>query len=65
MITTKSETPFLPNFQKAMSSLLLLALGVQADCYLQAPRGSNNKLSEQSNTVQNDKRLYDSQVNTV
>lgn len=37
--------------------------GALGDVYLHSPRGSNNKLSEQSNTVQNANRLFDSQNN--
>eukprot|EP00392_Amoebophrya_sp_AT5.2_P001470 g1472.t1 len=36
---------------------------VCGDMYLHNPRGSNNKLSEVSNNVQNDNRLFDSQNN--
>jgi hypothetical protein len=36
-----------------------------ADVYLHNPRGSNNKLSEESNNVQNDNRLFDSQNNAA
>ena len=35
----------------------------QADIYMHNPRGSNNKLNEQSNNVQNNRRLFDSQNN--
>mmetsp|Transcript_25366 Transcript_25366/g.45962 ORF Transcript_25366/g.45962 Transcript_25366/m.45962 type:complete len:1344 (-) Transcript_25366:286-4317(-) len=37
----------------------------RADLYLNSPRGSNNKLREQSNNVQNDERLFDSQNNAA
>lgn len=45
--------------------LILLALGqlVKGDITLHSPRGSNNKLSEQSNNVDNNNRLFDSQNN--
>merc|ERR1719284_43467 len=43
----------------------LIAELVNADCYLNNPRGSNNKLSEQSNNVQNANRLFDSQNNAA
>ena len=36
-----------------------------ADLYLHHPRGSNNKLSEQSNNVNNANRLFDSQNNNA
>ncbi|CAJ1348021.1 unnamed protein product [Effrenium voratum] len=36
-----------------------------ADMYLNSPRGSNNKLREQSNNVQNANRLFDSQNNAA
>eukprot|EP01063_Lacrimia_lanifica_P015240 TRINITY_DN22054_c0_g1_i1.p1 TRINITY_DN22054_c0_g1~~TRINITY_DN22054_c0_g1_i1.p1 ORF type:complete len:1267 (+),score=443.01 TRINITY_DN22054_c0_g1_i1:76-3876(+) len=42
---------------------LALLHGAAADVYLHNPRGSNNKLHEQSNTVQNDDRLFNSQNN--
>ncbi len=35
------------------------------DAYLNNPRGSNSKLSETSNNVQNDNRLVDSQNNAA
>ena len=41
----------------------LLLLAVDADLYMHHPRGSNNKLSEQSNNVNNANRLFDSQNN--
>ncbi|CAJ1380662.1 unnamed protein product [Effrenium voratum] len=44
--------------------LLMLALA-RADMYLNNPRGSNNKLREQSNNVQNANRLFDSQNNAA
>lgn len=45
------------------SLLLLTALPrpSRADVYIHAPRGSNNKLNEVSNNVNNDARLFDSQ----
>ena len=48
-------------FLQMIVSLLLSA--AVADVYMQNPRGSNNKLFEQSNTVSNNARLYDSQNN--
>jgi len=45
--------------------LLLGICSVQADMYLNNPRGSNNKLREQSNNVQNANRLFDSQNNAA
>ena len=42
----------------AFSAALLLG-----DVYLHNPRGSNNKLNEQNNNVQNNNRLFDSQNN--
>ncbi|CAK9081967.1 Protein DD3-3 [Durusdinium trenchii] len=42
----------------------MLAL-TRADMYLNNPRGSNNKLREQSNNVQNANRLFDSQNNAA
>ena len=45
--------------------ILILFLGhrTNADMYMHHPRGSNNKLSEQSNNVNNANRLFDSQNN--
>ena len=43
--------------------LLLLVALAAADINLHAPRGSNNKLNEVSNNVNNDNRLFDSQNN--
>ncbi|CAK9073757.1 Protein DD3-3, partial [Durusdinium trenchii] len=37
----------------------------RGDVYLHNPRGSNNKLSEQSNNAQNQNRLFDSQNNAA
>lgn len=42
--------------------LALLAVGVSADVYMHNPRGSNNRLNEQSANRQNADRLFDSQV---
>ena len=42
---------------------LLLSAVVVGDVYMHNPRGSNNKLFEQSNNVQNNARLFDSQNN--
>ena len=38
---------------------------VNADLYLNTPRGSNNKLNEVSDNVRNDNRLFDSQNNAA
>ncbi|CAD7936210.1 unnamed protein product, partial [Amoebophrya sp. A120] len=46
----------------SLSAYVRIAL---ADMYLHNPRGSNNKLSEESNNVQNDNRLFDSQNNAA
>ena len=43
--------------------LFALCCYVHADLYMHHPRGSNNKLSEQSNNVNNANRLFDSQNN--
>jgi len=45
--------------------LLAMLFTCRADMYLNNPRGSNNKLREQSNNVQNDNRLFDSQNNAA
>jgi len=46
------------------AAVLFLALqSVVGDINLHSPRGSNNKLNEQTNNVQNDHRLFDSQNN--
>eukprot|EP00438_Fugacium_kawagutii_P014091 Skav231794 [mRNA] locus=scaffold734:99355:104163:+ [translate_table: standard] len=45
--------------------LALMVIPAQADMYLNNPRGSNNKLREQSNNVQNANRLFDSQNNAA
>jgi hypothetical protein len=54
------------------SGLIILALmrllclrGVQADVYINHPRGSNNKMTEQNNNAQNQNRLFDSQNNAA
>lgn len=44
-------------------SVLLLALSANADTYMQYPRGSNNRLNEQTATRTNGNRLFDSQNN--
>ncbi|CAK9010619.1 unnamed protein product [Durusdinium trenchii] len=44
---------------------LYLAWVARGDVYLHNPRGSNNKLSEQSNNAQNQNRLFDSQNNAA
>jgi hypothetical protein len=41
---------------------LLFASGVLSDVYLHVPRGSNNRLREQSAARTNANRLFDSQV---
>jgi len=38
---------------------------VQADIYMHNPRGSNNKLSEESDNTRNQQRLFDSQDNAA
>mmetsp|Transcript_4885 Transcript_4885/g.14463 ORF Transcript_4885/g.14463 Transcript_4885/m.14463 type:complete len:1190 (-) Transcript_4885:67-3636(-) len=43
----------------------LLAARAAADVYLNHPRGSNNKLNEQSNNANNQARLFDSQNNAA
>lgn len=43
--------------------VLLLVASVSADLYLHNPRGSNNRLNNDNNNVQNDDRLFDSQNN--
>eukprot|EP00933_Yihiella_yeosuensis_P077399 TRINITY_DN8783_c0_g2_i1.p1 TRINITY_DN8783_c0_g2~~TRINITY_DN8783_c0_g2_i1.p1 ORF type:complete len:1378 (-),score=299.79 TRINITY_DN8783_c0_g2_i1:373-4506(-) len=43
----------------------MIAWQADADMYLNNPRGSNNKLREQSNNVQNDNRLFDSENNAA
>jgi len=48
----------------ALAAFLALTVDVaDADLYMHHPRGSNNKLNEVSNNVQNDNRLFDSQNN--
>ena len=49
----------------ALAVLLSFGHLVQGDMYLNSPRGSNNKLREQSNNVQNANRLFDSQNNAA
>lgn len=49
----------------AVLSNLLVVLFIQAtlgDVYLHIPRGSNNRLNEQSANRQNANRMFDSQV---
>ena len=48
-----------------MTLLLAAIWSSKADMYLNSPRGSNNKLREQSNNVQNANRLFDSQNNAA
>jgi NAD(P)H-flavin reductase len=54
-------------FSMLMAGLLLTSLSrlrlARADSYLNNPRGSNNKLSEQNNNANNQQRLFDSQNN--
>ena len=51
---------------RVITTLLLAAIrSSNADMYLNSPRGSNNKLREQSNNVQNANRLFDSQNNAA
>eukprot|EP00931_Biecheleriopsis_adriatica_P060044 TRINITY_DN36032_c0_g1_i1.p1 TRINITY_DN36032_c0_g1~~TRINITY_DN36032_c0_g1_i1.p1 ORF type:complete len:1435 (-),score=279.90 TRINITY_DN36032_c0_g1_i1:50-4354(-) len=45
--------------------LLSFVCLVRGDVYMHNPRGSNNKLSEQSNNAQNQQRLFDSQNNAA
>jgi hypothetical protein len=52
-----------------MVPLMLLAIlallpfsPIRADLYMMNPRGSNNRLNEQSATRNNNNRLFDSQV---
>ncbi|CAE6914415.1 DD3-3 [Symbiodinium sp. KB8] len=49
----------------ALAVMLSFGHLVQGDMYLNSPRGSNNKLREQSNNVQNANRLFDSQNNAA
>ena len=44
---------------------MVAVVQVRSDVYLHNPRGSNNKLSEQSNNAQNQERLFDSQNNAA
>ena len=48
-----------------MTVLVATSWFALADMYLNNPRGSNNKLREQSNNVQNANRLFDSQNNAA
>ena len=57
---TPSPLPLLPLLA---GCTVLLAPGARADIYMHHPRGSNNKLFEQSNNVNNANRLFDSQNN--
>jgi hypothetical protein len=57
-------------FYPSVSMIALTLFGcilrsVRADVYINNPRGSNNKLSEQSNNAQNQNRLFDSQNNAA
>ena len=38
---------------------------VQANVFLQSPRGSNNRLAEASNVVRNQRRMFDSRVSNL
>ena len=46
-----------------LASLLCFCSKVNADIYLQNPRGSNNRLSEASRERANENRMFDSQNN--
>eukprot|EP00439_Symbiodinium_sp_Y106_P034684 s1065_g4.t1 len=58
-------SPMAPTMATIAAWMLLGIRSVQADMYLNNPRGSNNKLREQSNNVQNANRLFDSQNNAA
>ncbi len=45
-----------------LALVALLASPVVADLYMQNPRGSNNRLNEQTATRDNNNRMFDSQV---
>jgi len=49
--------------KSAVAALLLLGASVNADLYLQAVRGSNNRLDERGRERNNANRLFDSQNN--
>ena len=53
------------NSRQILTLLLAAVWSSHADMYLNNPRGSNNKLREQSNNVQNANRLFDSQNNAA
>ncbi|CAK9044513.1 Protein DD3-3 [Durusdinium trenchii] len=53
------------SFHRIMTVLVATSWFALADMYLNNPRGSNNKLREQSNNVQNANRLFDSQNNAA
>jgi len=48
---------------KRLLILALLAAMAAADCYMQNPRGSNDRLNEANTNRNNDNRLFDSQNN--
>ena len=52
-------------FLAAATLLVLLQQPCDCDVYMNNPRGSNNKLNEQSNNRQNANRLFDSQNNAA
>ena len=49
--------------KSAVAALLFLGASVNADLYLQAVRGSNNRLDERGRERANANRLFDSQNN--
>lgn len=58
-----SSSFFIPHYNLLLLSLSLFLPLVSSDVYLHSPRGSNNKLSEESNNVNNNKRVFDSENN--
>ena len=46
-----------------LSYAALTTIGTRADIYLHNPRGSNNRLDEQTRERANDNRLFDSENN--
>jgi hypothetical protein len=48
---------------KTTAALLATIVGVNADCYLHNPRGSNNRLDEANRDRNNGNRMFDSQNN--
>jgi hypothetical protein len=51
------QRPVAPLLPRAVAAAVLCLHGALADVYMHNPRGSNNKLSEQSNNAQNQNRL--------